>query len=276
MRRDAARRPTRPRTRPRRCARRWPVQGRAVLRAGPAGLAIARGCQRLDRRALRVRPAARAATVRNAAQAFRQLADPRAAGLLRRRRRACASTCRASPSRPCGTSTPKPQARYLMIEFAPLQLNGQTLRLHWLATFQRDGQFYFFADSKRPGVIAGPYASTRHFIDDYAAYRGRQIVALSELDSIPAPAARAGGEDAARRVSLSAPTRPPDERSIMDTKVKTGHRQAAHRRRPPVGQPDGAGEDRRHAQGRRVPADADRPGQAGPRPGERSGRARPA
>ena len=78
---------------------------------------------------------------------------------------------------------PEAAARYLMIEFAPLQLNGQTLRLHWLATFQRGGQFYFFADSKRPGVIAGPYASTRHFIDDYAAYRSRQIVAFRELES---------------------------------------------------------------------------------------------
>ena len=78
---------------------------------------------------------------------------------------------------------PDAAARYLMIEFAPLQLNGQTLRLHWLATFQRGGQFYFFADSKRPGVIAGPYASTRHFIEDYAAYRGRQIVAFRELQS---------------------------------------------------------------------------------------------
>lgn len=78
---------------------------------------------------------------------------------------------------------PDAQARYLKIEFAPLQLQGQTLRLHWLASFQRDGKFYFFADSKRPGVIAGPYASTRHFIDDYAVYRSRQIVAFKELDS---------------------------------------------------------------------------------------------
>jgi hypothetical protein len=78
---------------------------------------------------------------------------------------------------------PEAAARYLMIEFAPLQLNGQTLRLHWLATFQRDGQLYFFADSKRPGVIAGPYASTRLFIDDYAVYRGRPIVAFRELES---------------------------------------------------------------------------------------------
>ena len=54
----------------------------------------------------------------------------------------------------------------------------------------------------------------------------------------------------------------------MDTKVKADICQAAHRRRAPVGLADGAGPDRRHAQGRRVPPDADRPRQAGPRSGE--------
>ncbi len=72
---------------------------------------------------------------------------------------------------------------YLMIDFAPVQLQGQTLRRHWLATFQRDGQHYFFADSERPGHIAGPYASTRQFIDDYAAWRNRPVVGHRELPS---------------------------------------------------------------------------------------------
>jgi hypothetical protein len=78
---------------------------------------------------------------------------------------------------------PAAAARYLMIEFAPVRLQGQTLRLHWLASFQRDGQHYFFADSERPGHIAGPYDSTQQFIDDYAAYRARQIVGHRELPS---------------------------------------------------------------------------------------------
>jgi len=78
---------------------------------------------------------------------------------------------------------PAAAAGYLMIEFAPVQLQGQTLRLHWLASFRRDGQHYFFADSERPGHIAGPYASTRQFIDDYAAWRGRPIVGHRELAS---------------------------------------------------------------------------------------------
>ena len=78
---------------------------------------------------------------------------------------------------------PAAAAGYLMIEFAPVQLQGQTLRLHWLATFQRNGQHYFFADANRPGHMAGPYAGTQQFIDDYAVWRDRPIVSHRELAS---------------------------------------------------------------------------------------------
>jgi len=76
--------------------------------------------------------------------------------------------------------SPELKARYLMIEFAPAIIAGNTLRLHWVATFTREGKHYFFADSKRPGHIAGPYASAQAFIDEYAKYRGREIVAFRE------------------------------------------------------------------------------------------------
>jgi hypothetical protein len=72
---------------------------------------------------------------------------------------------------------------YLMIEFEPVSIQGQVLRRHWVARFQRDGQFYFFADSKRPGHIAGPYADNAAYIADYAIYRGRAIVAFREMES---------------------------------------------------------------------------------------------
>ena len=78
---------------------------------------------------------------------------------------------------------PDARASYLMIEFAPVTIGGHTLRMHWLASFTRDAQYYFFADSKRPGHIAGPYASAEEFMGEYAKYRGRQIVAFRELDS---------------------------------------------------------------------------------------------
>jgi hypothetical protein len=78
---------------------------------------------------------------------------------------------------------PGVRAQYLMIEFDPVQIRGQMLRRHWVATFERDGQHWFFADSKRPGHIAGPYPSTQAYIADYAAYRGRAIVAWRELPS---------------------------------------------------------------------------------------------
>jgi hypothetical protein len=72
---------------------------------------------------------------------------------------------------------PQSKPRYLMIEFDPAKLQGQTLRRHWVATFERDGAHYVFADSKRPGHLAGPYATLEAFVDDYARYRGRGIVA---------------------------------------------------------------------------------------------------
>ena len=59
--------------------------------------------------------------------------------------------------------------------------------MHWLASFKRDGKYYFFADSKRPGHLSGPHASTQEFIDGYAKYRGRTIVRFRELESYERP-----------------------------------------------------------------------------------------
>lgn len=75
------------------------------------------------------------------------------------------------------TVDPAAGAAYLMIEFAPVEVAGQVLRRHWMATFQRGGAHYFFADSKRPGHLAGPYASVGQFVAEYAAYRGRPVLA---------------------------------------------------------------------------------------------------
>jgi hypothetical protein len=52
-----------------------------------------------------------------------------------------------------------------------------------MATFKRDGRYYFFADSKRPGHMAGPYATVGEFIGEYAGFRGREIVSYREADS---------------------------------------------------------------------------------------------
>lgn len=88
---------------------------------------------------------------------------------------------------------PAAKATYLMIEFDPLTIAGQTLRRHWLVVFESGGQRYFFADSKRPGLIAGPYASTRAFIDEYQRYRGRRIVAFQERESFERQLRQAAG-----------------------------------------------------------------------------------
>jgi hypothetical protein len=73
--------------------------------------------------------------------------------------------------------------KYLMIEFEAMHIQGNTLRMHWLVSFRRDGKVYFFADSKRPGHIAGPYADTQAFISEYEQYRGRRILAFRELET---------------------------------------------------------------------------------------------
>jgi hypothetical protein len=78
---------------------------------------------------------------------------------------------------------PGTEPSFLMIEFAPVTVAGNTLRRHWLASYRRDGKLFFFADSKRPGHIAGPYGTAADFVADYAAYRGRAVVAFRELAS---------------------------------------------------------------------------------------------
>lgn len=78
---------------------------------------------------------------------------------------------------------PSLEPSYLMIEFDPAIISGQLLRRHWIAKFQRADGYYFFADSKRPGVIVGPYPSVGAFIGEYAAFRRREIVSYRELES---------------------------------------------------------------------------------------------
>ena len=70
-----------------------------------------------------------------------------------------------------------------MIEFEPATIAGETVRLHWLASYKRDGRQYFVGDSKRPGNVAGPYPSAQAFLADYARYRQRTVVTFRETSS---------------------------------------------------------------------------------------------
>lgn len=80
-------------------------------------------------------------------------------------------------------TSPGSRAAYLMIEFDPAVIAGNTLRRHWVAQYEVGGRFHFFADSKRPGHLAGPYDTVQAFIEDYSRYRGRRIVSYRTLDS---------------------------------------------------------------------------------------------
>lgn len=78
---------------------------------------------------------------------------------------------------------PQSAAQYLMIEFEPLQIAGHTLRRHWIASYGKEGALWFFADSKRPEHVAGPYTTVEQFVSEYAAFRQRPIVRWRLLDS---------------------------------------------------------------------------------------------
>jgi hypothetical protein len=77
---------------------------------------------------------------------------------------------------------PEAHPKYVMIEFTPIIIKGKIIRKHWIASYQKEGKYYYFADSKRPGYIAGPYNYTEEFINQYERYRGREIVSFKELD----------------------------------------------------------------------------------------------
>jgi hypothetical protein len=78
---------------------------------------------------------------------------------------------------------PQTDPQYIMIEFNPIQISVNIFRRHWLGSFKRDGKTYFFADSKRPGFIDGPYNDTPEFIREYERYRARNIVTFREMGS---------------------------------------------------------------------------------------------
>ncbi len=62
---------------------------------------------------------------------------------------------------------PQSNPKYLMIEFYPMKINDPILQFYWLVTSRRGGKINFFAGSKGPGYVAGPYDETREFLRGY-------------------------------------------------------------------------------------------------------------
>jgi hypothetical protein len=85
---------------------------------------------------------------------------------------------------------PEANPQYLMIEFEPLRQGKSVLRRHWIVIYQREGDFYSFADSKRPGYISGPHKTIDALIKDYESYRKRRILDFKILDSYEKQRAR--------------------------------------------------------------------------------------
>lgn len=71
--------------------------------------------------------------------------------------------------------------QYLVIEFEPIIIDSSVLKKHWMAVYQDSSGYYFLADSKRPGYIAGPHKNIDDFIFEYQTFRDRKIVSWKVL-----------------------------------------------------------------------------------------------
>jgi hypothetical protein len=72
---------------------------------------------------------------------------------------------------------------YLMVEFAPLEVAGNVLAAPLARRLRARRRALVFRRREAAGHLAGPYPSAAAFVDEYARYRGRAIVAFSERAS---------------------------------------------------------------------------------------------
>ena len=73
--------------------------------------------------------------------------------------------------------------KYLKIKFEPLTIEGSKFVNHWLVAYKKNDKYYFFADSNRPKILAGPFNSIDEFIFDYEKFRKRNIESFNLLNS---------------------------------------------------------------------------------------------
>lgn len=78
---------------------------------------------------------------------------------------------------------PELEVKYLLIEFEPIVVGNSTFKEHWVVAFRESTGIFIFADTKRPGVILGPYKDIEDYINEYQTYRQRTIVSYKLLDS---------------------------------------------------------------------------------------------
>jgi hypothetical protein len=76
---------------------------------------------------------------------------------------------------------PSSDINYLLIEFEPINIDGFIIKKHWLAVSKDTAGYHVFADSKRPGYIAGPYQQLEDFIAAYQLFRERKIISWKLL-----------------------------------------------------------------------------------------------
>ncbi len=72
------------------------------------------------------------------------------------------------------TIDPSSDVNYLLIEFEPINIDGFIIKKHWLAVSKDSTGYHVFADSKRPGYMAGPYQQLEEFIVALPAIQGKK------------------------------------------------------------------------------------------------------
>ncbi len=78
---------------------------------------------------------------------------------------------------------PTSEPKYLLIKFDPIRIKGNVLRMHWLASYRKNGKYYFFADSHHPQVLSGPHDDVADFVKSYQDVRKRTIVSYRLVDT---------------------------------------------------------------------------------------------
>jgi hypothetical protein len=72
---------------------------------------------------------------------------------------------------------------YLRIRFEPVIIEGCKFEQHWLVSFKKAEEYFFFADTKQPGLMSGPVSSPLEFLVGYQSFRKRKILAFELTDS---------------------------------------------------------------------------------------------
>ena len=80
--------------------------------------------------------------------------------------------------------SPSLNPRLLKIKHEGIKADGITRVSHFLGTYEKDGKFFFFADSKQLNRHAGPFDNTADFVKYYEQFLGRKIKSYRHFEKL--------------------------------------------------------------------------------------------